>query len=234
MADMTFAEAREHLKTDKTLIVPVGTCEQHGYHLPLNNDTLMVEYFADLLSQKTGHLIVPTVNYGVNLPCDRLMPGTATITSDLLRGTIVSITGWWRSQGYSRFILLTFHGDPFHIEALSNIGEDVYLIEPYEIEYAGILEKQSTMRHACEAETSVALYLYPQEVRMPCVREHDIPYNIFEDYLFHRKNTEPEGYVGNLGFPSAASAEKGRILVERMTAKMMADYCRLGSDPQNG
>jgi creatinine amidohydrolase/Fe(II)-dependent formamide hydrolase-like protein len=65
---------------------------------------------------------------------------------------------------------------------------------------------------------------------MDCVREHDIPYSIFEDYLFHRKTDEPEGYVGNLGFPSAASAEKGKILVERMMAKMMADYHRLGFD----
>lgn len=232
MADMTFNEVSEHLKTDSTLIVPVGTCEQHGYHLPLNNDILAVEFFAGILSQKTGHLIAPTVNYGVNLPCDMLMTGTATLTCGLLREIIVSLTGWWRAQGFSRFILLTFHGDPFHIEALSNIGTDVYLIEPYEIEYSDILEKQSTMRHACEAETSVALYLYPQKVRMNCVREHDIPYSIFEECLFHRNCTEPEGYVGNLGFPSAASAEKGKMLVERMIAKMMKDYHRLGMEPK--
>lgn len=232
MADMTFDEVREHLKTDSTLIVPVGTCEQHGYHLPLNNDMLMVEYFAGILSQKTGHLIAPTVNYGINLPCDRFMPGTATLTLSLLRETVLSITGWWRTQGFSRFMLLTFHGDPFHIEALSNIGEDVFLIEPYEIEYSDILEKQATMRHACEAETSAALFLYPQKVRMKRAREHDIPYSIFEDYLFHRNSSVPEGYVGNLGFPLSASAEKGKILVERMVAKMMEDYHHLGIEPE--
>lgn len=110
MADMTFADVRSHLNTHNTLIIPVGTCEQQGYHLPLNNDILCVEYFADILSS---------------------------------------------------------------------------------------------------------------------VQEHDIPFSIFEDYLFHRVESEPVGYVGNLGFPSAASSEKGKILVEHMIEKMMADFFNL-------
>lgn len=227
IADMTFAEVKEHLKTSGTLIVPVGTCEQHGYHLPLSNDILAAEYFADVLAEKIGGLVAPTINYGVNLPCDRLLTGTATLTAELLRGVVLSITSWWRSQGFRRFVLLTFHGDPFHLEALSGIADDIFLIEPCEIEYTDVLEKQSTMRHACEAETSVALYLYPQKVKMHCVKEHDIPYLSFEDYLFHRNEAQPDGYVGNLGFPSAATAQKGRLLVERMTEKMMADYLRI-------
>lgn len=230
MAEMTFAEVTDYLKTKDTLIIPVGTCEQHGYHLPLNNDILGIEYFADVLSQKTGTLIAPTINYGVNLPCDRILAGTATLTAELLRGIVLSITDWWRSQGFKHFILLTFHGDPFHLEALSNLDKGIFLIEPYEIEYSDVLERQSTMRHACEAETSIALYLYPQKVKMPLVREHDVPYSVFKDYLFHRIESQPDSYVGNLGFPSAASAEKGRILVNRMIEKMLADYSNLGLD----
>ena len=227
MADLTFAEVREYLESNNTLIIPIGTCEQHGYHLPLNNDILSAEYFADVLSQKTGCLIAPTINYGVNLPCDKRLSGTTTLTAELLRGIITSTTVWWRAQGFNHFILLTFHGDPFHLEALSDVGEDIFLIEPFEIEYADVLEKQSTIRHACEAETSIALYLYPQRVRMSSLREHDVPYTIFEDYLFHRIESEPDGYVGNLGFPSSASPDKGEILVERMTEKMLDDYNKL-------
>lgn len=54
ISDMTFDEVKEYLKSNNTPIVPIGTCEQHGCHLPLNNDILITEYFADLLSEKTG------------------------------------------------------------------------------------------------------------------------------------------------------------------------------------
>ncbi len=227
MADMTFDEVKTHLQNNNVLIIPAGTCEQHGYHLPLNNDILVVEYFADILSKRTGCLIAPTVNYGVNLPCDRLLPGTTSLTGELLSGTILSITDWWRSQGFQNFVILTFHGDPFHLEALSNLGRDIFLLEPYEIEYSDVLENQTTMRHACEAETSIALYLYPERVKMSCIREQDVPYSVFEDYLFHRVQAAPNGYVGCLGFPSSATAEKGKLLTERMIDKMVTDYLNL-------
>jgi creatinine amidohydrolase len=77
LGDLSWNEAKEYFdKTSQTLIIPVGTCEQHGYHLPLNNDILVVEYLADVLSRRTGALIAPTINYGVNLPCDRTLSGT--------------------------------------------------------------------------------------------------------------------------------------------------------------
>jgi len=231
MAEMTFAEVKAYLPSCSDLIIPIGTCEQHGYHLPLNNDILMAEFLADRLSEATGCLVAPTVNYGVNLPCDRLFSGTTSLTPALLHSIIESIIDWWRIQGFSRFFLLTFHGDPFHVEALSGIRKDVILLDPCDIEYGDVLQKQTSMRHACEAETSIALYLYPEKVRSGCIREHDIPYDAFESCLFHQKDTPPDGYVGNLGFPSAATAEKGRILLERMVDKLIAEYIGLDKRP---
>ena len=229
LADMTYDDVESYLNSNNGLIIPVGTCEQHGSHLPLNNDILCVEYFARVLAEKTRLLIAPTINYGVNLPCDRVMFGTTSINAEILRSMILSITDWWRSQGFGQFVLLTFHGDPFHINALSNLSNDTFLIEPWEIEYRDILERQETMKHACEAETSVALYLYPEKVKMSLVKEYDIHYEVFEDYLYHRKNDKPDGYVGNLGFPSAATISKGEILVKRMIEKMMSDYVALNT-----
>lgn len=48
------------------IIIPVGTCEQHGRHLPLNTDILLAEYFAERLAEHTQLYIAPTINYGVN------------------------------------------------------------------------------------------------------------------------------------------------------------------------
>lgn len=179
LGDMTWVEVKEYIKKKDCLIIPVATCEQHGYHLPLNHD--------------------------------------------ILKNTIQSITDWWRTQGFRKFILLTFHGDPFHIKAMTDLAEDTLLIELYEIDYEDILEKQITMKHACEAETSVALFLHPDKVRKDAIYEHDIPYEIFKDYLSHEIVTKPENYVGSLGYPSFASKEKGQEIVIRIVERMLSE-----------
>jgi len=226
MADMTWNEVKKHIsEVNDNLIIPVGTCEQHGYHLPLGNDTFIAEYMAGILSEKTGALVAPAINYGVNLPCDMHLAGTTSIKPEILREIIVSITDWWRQQGFRHFLLLTYHGDPFHIQAMENISDDIRLYELAEIEYSDILEKQSAIRHACEAETSVALCLYPEKVKMESVREHDIPFEAFRKYLFHEDSSLPEGYVGSLGYPSFASKDKGSIILDRMIDRMINDCC---------
>ncbi|ABX43588.1 creatininase family protein [Lachnoclostridium phytofermentans] len=224
LSDRTYKEVKDYLYTNKNLIIPVGTCEQHGPHLPLNNDTLCAEYFAEELSNATGCLVAPTINYGVNLPCDISFTGTTTISKDTLKNIITEIVDWWKKQGFENFFIITFHGDPFHIDTLCNISENVYLIEAYEIDYTGILDKQSTMRHACEAETSVALWLYPEKVRTMLMEESDIVFDDFREYLFHENCEKPDGYIGCLGYPKSASAEKGKILVEKMKDWVISEY----------
>jgi len=224
MSDMTWNEVRTHIsKVNDNLIIPVGTCEQHGYHLPLGNDTFVAEYMARVLSERTNALVAPAINYGVNLPCDMHLAGTTTIKPETLREMIVSITDWWRRQGFKHFLLLTYHGDPFHIKAMEKISDDIRLYDLSEIEYSDILEKQPGIRHACEAETSVALCLYPEKVKMEAIREHDIPFEDFRKYLFHEDSSLPEGYAGNLGYPSYATKEKGNIFVNRMIDRMIND-----------
>lgn len=222
MIDMTWKEVEKYIsEVNDNLIIPVGTCEQHGYHLPLGNDIFIVEYMANVLSEKTNALVAPTLNYGVNLPCDVHLAGTTSIKPETLQEIIVSITDWWRQQGFKHFLLLTYHGDPFHIQAMDKISNNIKLYDISEIEYSDILEKQSSIRHACEAETSVALFLYPQKVKMESVREHDIKFDDFEKYLLHEVNDLPEGYVGNLGYPSFAAKEKGSKIISRMIDSMI-------------
>lgn len=228
LSDISWDEAKDYINTvSNHLIIPVGTCEQHGYHLPLGNDTLVVERMAKMLSNATGMLITPTINYSINLPCDKLLSGTTSISHDILRSTIISITDWWSHQGIEHFILLTYHGDPFHIDAMTNLKDNITLIELYDIDYSDILEKQSTAKHACEAETSIALYLFPDEVHMEKIKEYDIPFDEFKECLYHQTSAQLKGYVGCLGFPSYATKDKGKVIVGRMYDRMLSQYNKL-------
>jgi len=227
LSDLTYKEAQEYIKTNAMLIIPVGTLEQHGPHLPLNSDVLQAEYFAWILSERTGILIAPTVHYGVNLPLDKGFTGTAGISRETLCTMLRELIGWWRAQGFTHFFLVNNHGDPFHEQALADVGDGVYALKPYEIDYSGILEKQETVRHACEGESSELLFLYPEKVRKERIKDRDIAYPQFKSYLYHEKDTPPENYNGSLGFPSCATAEKGRRIIERGIQAMMEQFYKV-------
>jgi creatinine amidohydrolase len=217
LEDLTWKEVEVYLESNRHLIVPVGTCEQHGPHLPLNTDTLIANKLAEYLSEETGILVGPTLNYGVNLPCDQGYAGTCSTTGELLQGFLDSVLAWWKAQGFERFFLLSAHGDPCHIEALEAIDPDaVRVLELYAYDMAGILEKQPGAKHAGEAETSVMLYLYRERVRRAEMKDFETPLEDFRPYLMHEKTEAIEGSPGNQGYPSWASAEKGKELFSRM------------------
>ena len=79
-------QVRLTLERDARLLVPVGTCEQHGPHLPLGCDTLIVERLADDLSADFQILRAPTVEYGVNRVNRREFPGNAAVRRTILLG----------------------------------------------------------------------------------------------------------------------------------------------------
>lgn len=217
LSDLTWEEVSLYLKEKDGLIVPIGMCEQHSKHLPLNTDTLISEYMSNYLSGRTHILVAPTINYGVGLPCDRYYSGTSSIQYEDLKNSISSLIQWWRLQGFKKFFLLTSHGDPFHLKALRKTGyKGVYILDVYDIDYGEILEKQENVKHACEAETSVMLYLYPEKVRKDKIEDFETPFEKFKDYLYHKKDEPIKDSPGCQGYPSYATREKGKKILKIM------------------
>src|SRR5207244_1553981 len=90
-------EVRFILERDARLLVPVGTCEQHGPHLPLGCDTLIVERLADDLSGALEILRAPTIEYGVNTATKRPFPGNASVRRKTLHRWMNDLLGSWRT-----------------------------------------------------------------------------------------------------------------------------------------
>ena len=214
LAEMTWKEAEKYIKKNPNLLIPVGICEQHSTHLPLNTDTLFAEYICDYLSQKTGILVAPAINYGIGLPCDSCYAGSTSIAYNDLKNTINSLVIWWKRQGFKKFLIISAHGDPFHIKALESTGcKNVYVLELYDVALGGILEKQKCAKHACEAETSVMLHLFPEAVRKKKIIDFETPFKKFKPYLYHAKRGPIPGSPGCQGYPSCATKEKGAKIV---------------------
>jgi len=217
LADLTWEEVSVYLKEQDGLIVPIGMCEQHSKHLPLNTDTLVAEYIANYLSEKTKVLVAPTFNYGVGLPCDRFYPGSSSIQYEDLRNAISALIRWWKLQGFENFFFISAHGDPFHLKALCETGYDrVFVLDVYNINLDEILEKQKIAKHAGEAETSVMLYLFHKRVRKGKIEDFETPFEEFKDYLNHLRDDPIPDSPGCQGYPTFGSKEKGKKIVEIM------------------
>lgn len=232
LAEMTWPETAAYLERRDALLLPLGTCEQHGRHLPLACDTLIAEAFASAIAEETGVAIAPTLAYGVNLPCDRFVPGTAGLTFDALRASVRGLLSDWVRQGFRTFFLVTAHGcavDGFgfaHHEAIKCAAlpflEDalcrVFILFPYWTDVGDLLDRQDGVEHAGEVETSLGLHLFPEHVRVE--RAVDGPPDAEEA----RFEAFPEGvaagpppgdWSGSEGAPTSATAEKGRAIFER-------------------
>ena len=106
---------------DPRLIIPVGTCEQHGPHLPLGCDTIIVDRLADDLSAEFGVLRAPAVEYGVNSTTERIFAGNGSVRKKTLHRMLNDLLDSWESSGFEEFILLTAHGHDPHQEALATV-----------------------------------------------------------------------------------------------------------------
>ncbi len=236
LVELTWYDVKEYLKRKKSMILALGSCEQHGRHLPLSTDMIVAQKLAESVSEQTGIVMAQDIGYAVNLPCDRFMYGTAGLSFDSLRSAIRDLIGDWSRQGFKRFYLITAHGCAMgnygfaHQEALKQASRpflvqgdtEVYLIFPYWIDISDLLEKEKQAEHAGEVETSLIMYLASDLVKTEEIR--DIPeaherlnFRAFPEGV--QKDFPPNGYFGGEGYPSFATRDKGKTIFRRFVEK---------------
>ena len=109
--DMTWREVQERLREFPVVIVPIGSTEQHGYHLPIGTDVYLAEALAEKTAEKTGALVYPSIHFGYSWSWrDRI--GTVTIRQDILREILKDVV---RSEEiYDKYMETPTWGGMFH------------------------------------------------------------------------------------------------------------------------
>jgi creatinine amidohydrolase len=217
--ELSWIDAAAHLARNPRLIIPVGALEQHGPHLPLGSNVLIARRVAVDLSRQFGVLRAPTMYYGVNVPSEREYAGTASLRQKTLHRAINELLAAWEEHGVSEFIIITAHRHEPHLDALATLithGARVRVVSLWDVDIANLLDRQPGALHACEAETSVMLFLYPELVRMERARDFDIPDKEFQRYVRGQLPAPPPGGAGVVGFPTAATAAKGEAIYTRI------------------
>jgi creatinine amidohydrolase len=217
--ELSWIDVAAHLAGDPRLIIPVGALEQHGPHLPLGTNVLLARHIAVALSNEFGVLRAPTLYYGVNVNSERGYAGTAALQQKTLHRAVNELLHAWESHGIAEFIIITAHRHEPHLDALATLvtaRARVRVVSMWDVPIGDLLEAQPGPLHGCEAETSVMLHLYPELVRMERARDFELPAAEFEKYMQGRLPVPPPGGAGVVGRPTLATAEKGRVIHERI------------------
>lgn len=216
---MTPGAVRDRLLERPTLIVPVGTTEQHGPHLPLGCDTIIVERLADDLSAAFKVPRAPTVEYGVHAAA-ALFPGGAALRRRTLHRVMNElIESWEHGAGVREFVVLTAQASEAHLEALSTIRTDdarVQVMDVFSLDFGSLVERPGAPIQGGELDTSLLLYLAPNLVRMDLAQDFALTPQMLARYRPGHSRKLPSGSPGSVGFPSLASAQKGELLYRFM------------------
>jgi len=225
MEEMTMLEFSTGLKVTRTVIVPFGSTEQHGSHLPMDTDTLQAIDIARSTAQKRPLFVAPPLHYGVCRSTAQ-HPGTIGISTGTLKMLVLDLVASLYAQGLRYIVLLSGHAGTTHMATLVDAGEDllnrfddiqIAVIKEYDLALAageGLLENPGDS-HAGEIETSRLLYSHPLLVKGTSPAE----YPTFPQGILVRDKQKywPGGVWGD---PSKASSAKGKLLLQRMTDKL--------------
>lgn len=217
--NMTWKEVERKLKETKSAIIPFGSTEEHGHHLPLSTDYQVAYEIAKRVADRTSALVAPPVCYGI---CRRggSFPGTITISFDTLRSLAIDIVESLYSQGLRNIIFLPGHLGSAQLVSLELSAQEL-LNRHLDLNIAiarlpeilarlpvGLIDEQ--FGHAGEVETSIMLTLSPQQVQMEKAAS-ETPQ--FPSHLVLRDAREFME-SGVMGDATKATREKGETILE--------------------
>ncbi|HSB17648.1 MAG TPA: creatininase family protein [Bryobacteraceae bacterium] len=241
--EFTWPEIREAVAQRRVPVLPVGTVEQHGPHLPLVTDVLCASEMARRAVERIPYeaMLLPPVYYAFN-EHHLDFPGTIAIEGPTFINYVTDIGKSLAHHGFRKILLVNGHGSnvPFLDVAARNItnhSDAICAMVPWwnliPKELFGELRESEWpggMAHACELETSVLLYLRGDLVQID-LAQRDFPGQHSEFFYWDLQKASPVYFqeffsrysrTGTLGDPTKATVEKGRRFVDAVADRLVA------------
>jgi creatinine amidohydrolase len=241
--EFSWPEIKDAVAQRRVAVLPVGTIEQHGPHLPLVTDVLTASEMSRMAVERmpTEAILMPPVYYSFN-EHHLDFPGTIAVAGETIINYVTDIGVSLAHHGFRKILLVNGHGSnvPFlDIAArnISNRSESICAMVPWwnlipKQLFTELRESQfpGGMAHGCELETSVLLHLRGDLVHMERA-EKDISFEPTEFFYWDLQAPSPVFFqewfsrysrTGTVGDPEKASAEKGRQFVEAVVERMIA------------
>jgi creatinine amidohydrolase len=246
LAEQTHAFVRE--QQWQAAVLPFGATEPHNLHLPYGTDVFQVELLARRACARAYEAgarvaLLPTVPFGVNTNHLRI-PGAlaCSVTPSTLLHLLADLVDSLERQGVRKLLLLNGHGGnelkPLTRELHHRTGVFLCVCDWYRMAadlYPGIFERPG--EHADEVETSLGLAFFPELVHPELADDGAARPSRFE--AINRgwvSITRPWHLVSRntgLGDPSAASADKGRRLMDALVERLSGFLVELAAAPMD-
>jgi creatinine amidohydrolase len=227
---LTWAEMNDAIAMQKMILLPTGSTEQHGRHLPLDVDVFLAESVCLEAGRRAPDkiLVLPPIAYGLNLHHIDF-PGTIHIEPEVFIAFCVNVTKSVAYHGFKKILLVNGHGSNQPLIDLiarkTTLATDSLCAAlsyfPLAMEAFKTVQDTPVIAHADEFETSLYLHLAPERVQMEYAGAgNDVMgrwlssdstgnYPVrFNDYWGRWTTT------GVHGDPTKATAAKGKVLFE--------------------
>ncbi len=172
---MTWAEVDDYLKKDDRIILVFASCEEHGYHIALGNDSITAYKLAGMVGERAGVLVAPVLYYGMSLPLVDF-PGTISLQASTFQAVVMDILSCVYRQGFRRIFVVNGHGE--NVPCIEAIVPQALAAYPgMQIKIRTWFTHRKVVQmvmdsfpkpdgHAGANETSVSLYLTPEIVHL--------------------------------------------------------------------
>jgi creatinine amidohydrolase len=243
MSQLTWTEYRDRLGGGCPVVLPVGAVEQHGPHLPLGTDWMVVQEICREVAVAIGGVAAPPVIYGykshLRTGGGDLFPGTTNLSGAALTTVVSEILGEFIRHGARQLLVVNGHYEnEWFVREACDLAADAGLggarqprivflnwWDPGDDGYiATIYPSKEPMRpelqHASWVETSMMLHLFPELVRRDAYPPDELakypPYDVFPSNF---EWLPPSGAQSAI---SPSTKEAGRALVEHYVAGIVA------------
>jgi len=223
---LTSLDVEEASKKGLVAILPIGSIEIHGPHMPVGTDSITVYKIARLAAEKEESVVLPPLYYAY-VPENKHFPGTISLTAKTLLSLLEEICDEISRNGFKKILIVNGHGGNNQIlrvflREILNKRKDYVLyamIDPL-FPVRDLISKLSEGRrvgHACELETSIGLYLFGDLIKMGNVKQEA---EVGSTHLPKGIETpiDWQAYAVQLylGDPRKATKEKGKIIVDKL------------------
>lgn len=224
LRDLTWPDV-EALDRSEVVLIPTGSLEQHGPHLPVFTDSILVTAVAEAVEQRMSDhvLLTPTLWLGASAH-HLAFPGTLSASFAGYQAALESVVESLIPHGFFRFYVLNGHGGNTEPNGVIlrmlkqrhpelTVGHAGYFsFIPQTVNDAVLQGPIKRIRHACEAETSLMLHVRPDLVRFTKAIDDGLdPEPMLQGVIHHFDECTEQGVLGNATY---ARAETGKVLFE--------------------
>ena len=216
-------------------VLPFGATEPHNFHMPYGTDIFQVEVLGRLACQRAWDAgarvaLLPTVPFGVNTNHLKI-PGAlaCSVTPTTLLALLTDLTDSLERQGVRKLVLLNGHGGnelkPLTRELHHRTGVFLCVCDWFRMAkdlYPGLFERPG--EHADEVESSLGLAYFPELMRMEQAADGAVRPSRFDavnkGWIAMTRPWHLATASTGVGDPSAATAEKGKRLMEALAERL--------------